>query len=722
MNFEQHDAVYGNLPKVVSREICDTLPAYAKALRIAKSAIFASVDIETIPYKKASGKKHTPELAKPEHTGAFGMTVVAYSFLLPDYTIVSFCIPLLRSKSLTAGPVNFIEQAVSTIRAINELPVRWTLQNGTYDCGWFIFYDMPLANYAYDSMTLFWAKWPDLPKRLDFITSVLLDSYQYWKGDRKSEDYVEYMTYAMRDTEFTLLNTMILLRLAQRDKKMLGNFNRAHMRCLAALGMSAMGLAVVEERVDEIHVELEAEAQAKKARVQYLSGIPGFNPNSVPQRKLLIYTLLKARPRTAKGRFVNDIAKASTGANALRSMRSEHPLFRYIINALLDSVTPAKQISNVVKLPRFAGGSTGSRLITSYDGTGTTTERLSSRGAVFGHGSNIQNIRKEYRTIARADEGCVYVEVDLGAADDVFVAYESEEPKKIELIKSGRDTHAVNALIFFSNWTYEAIVNGKHAKDPRVVHPITGVRQITKKVVHGCHYLMAALTLLMSAGREAIVAAAIELGHADANLWDQDQLMNFCASLEHKFREYYPRFKRIEDSKESWYWDLQQELIQTGGFMTAFGYFKRFLTDVRSDAALRAVSAIAGQAGTAGRINMIMSELAFGAIPRRFRDGPNPHANEIPRRISELRNGTTLRTQTHDSIGTNINLRHRHWEEGLESIFETFRRPVVVKGREFVVGSEADISIRWAGKESIQISSVEDAHAAIEKFIAAGYL
>ena len=156
--------------------------------------------------------------------------------------------------------------------------------------------------------------------------------------------------------------------------------------------------------------------------------------------------------------------------------------------------------------------------------------------------------------------------------------------------------------------------------------------------------------------------------------------------------------------------------------MTAFGYFKRFLTDVRSDAALRAVSAIAGQAGTAGRINMIMSELAFGAIPRRFRDGPNPRANEIPRRISELRNGTTLRTQTHDSIGTNINLRHRHWEEGLESIFETFRRPVVVKGREFVVGSEADISIRWAGKESIQISSVEDAHAAIEKFIAAGYL
>lgn len=636
------------------------------------------------------------------------MQIISYSGIHKDGTIKSFVLPYQNGKGLSSGAPYHIEEIHQTAGEINDLPVRSTFQNGAYDCSWFLYYGIPMRNYAYDSMSLFWSRYPDLPKRLDFIASVLLDDYQYWKADRKSEDFIEYCNYGMSDTETTLRSTIKLIQMAEQDERMRVNFFHAHMRCLSSLHMSALGLAVDEYVMAKIKESLDATAVKAMERLRYVVADSNFNPNSPAQKKHLIYEILGARMRGPKGRFVKRIEDASTGAVPLRSMRADHPIFRRVGDALLDAMAPAKQLSNVVGIARFPAGSTGSRFMYSNDGVGTTTSRLSSRASALGFGGNAQNVRKKYRRFGRADIGHFLVEIDYSAADDVFVAFESQEAKKIELVRSGRDTHATNALIFFDNWTYDGIVAGKKADDPRVVHPITGVRQITKKVVHGTHYLMAALTLLMSAGREAIVAAAKEAGHADAGLWSQEQLVEYCDFLSHKFRLHYPRFQLEADSADSWYRELRREVVKTGGFYTPFRYFQRFSSDPNDDSTLRAVAATAGQAGTAGRINMVMDELCHGFIPRTFRDAENPDYGDEPARIGPGYNGIAMLLQTHDSITFDINPMHPGWFAGLQGIFKSFRRKVIIYGEEVQVGIEADASIYWAGEETIKIDSPED--------------
>lgn len=719
----QQDEIHGCLPPIISRTICWSQKACDAAFAMAQKCTLGATDVETIPYKKPGGKKGAwLGAAKPENTRIYALTVVAYAFLGPD-GIHSFAFPMQRGKSITSGLPAEFEYIVETIRKINALPqLRFTMHNGAYDSMWFIYYDMPVANYAYDSMTMFWSRWPDMPRRLDFVSSILLDSYKYWKGDRKSEDYQEYMLYGMGDCENTLLNTIVLMRYCLIDSDMCRNFFRAHFRCLTGIHMSARGMAVDEDVVDELTEQLLIDAQAKLDRFRYLAAMPDFNINSAPQKKVLVYKILGAAYRNTKGKIIKKEEDASTGRLALQSIRNDHPLFRRVINALLDAGKPAKQISNVIKMPRFLAGSTGSRMLTSYDGVGTTTERYSSRASAFGHGSNAQNVQKKYRRFARADRGCFLMEVDLSAADDVFVALESGERKKIDLIRSGLDTHAVNALIFFDDWTYDGIVAGKKAHDPKVVDPITGIRQITKKVVHGCHYLMAGGTLLASAGREAIVAAALANGYESAISWNQDQLIRFCELLDAKFRRHYPRFQREQAGPQSWYYELRREVVSTGGFRTAFNYFQRFTSDPRDDSTLRAVAATAGQAGTAGRINLILDEQVHGYIPLRFRDAGNPHYDRKPNRIGESINGISIRLQTHDSITYNIDPRHPKWEDGVRGIFETFSRPVVVKGEEFCLNWEADVGIYWAQDDGVQVKTLEDVEYYVEKISAAGLL
>lgn len=686
------------------RLICWDRAACEQAVRFLSTCFLIANDIETFPFKKKNKSK------------VFTLTVNAYTGIDSEGRIRSFAFPFQKTKHPASGAPDNIEHIYRTCLRINSLGIPFTYHNGAYDCAWLVRYGLPPSNYAYDSMTMWWSFYPELPKSLDFVSSILLDDYQYWKSGRKENDFEQYMYYAMQDTESTLRNTLILIEQLTENKAARINFFYAHLRVLSGLSMSLQGLGADMNRMEEFKQILTEKAGEALARLRFLIADPDFNVNSPKQRHELIYKLLGARPRNAKGKFIAKVEDASTGAMALRALRSDHPIFRIIVNAILAAAEPAKQLSNVVGLAMLdppEGSNVRPRFLTSYAGTGTTTTRYSSSASSYGYGGNAQNIRKDYRNFGVADNDCFLLEVDYSAADDCFVAYESEEQKKIEVIESGADVHAYNASsVFFPNWSYDAIVDGKKNKDDKIVHPITGIRQITKKLVHGCHYLMAGSTLLMSAQREAIVAAAKELGHADAGTWTQDRLVKYCEKLEGAFRAFYPRFHRTGNS--SWYMDLQRIVASEGGFTTVFNYFQRFLDSPKEDSVLRAIAATAGQANTAGRVNMAMDELVHGVRLKRFRDGPAPDMDDITRSLRRTSNTACIRLQTHDSIAFHINFRDRRWQETVSDIFTVMRRPVICKGREFRVGIEADVSWRWAGKESRTVDSV----TGIEKFLA----
>lgn len=648
-----------------------------------------SNDIETIPEMKL-------------------MSVNGYSGLLPSGEIRTYVFPFYADKSPSSGTPIDLALYMKIMTEVNASGIPFTYQNGAYDLFWLVRYGMPVKNYAYDSMTMFWSLYPELPKRLDFISSVLLDDYVYWKGDRKSDDQITYLEYNGKDCDRTLRDTCALVDILSTDDRARQNFHDAHLRVLLALGMSLRGMRVDEERLAYHGANLTVEADAALERLRYLVADGDFNPNSPKQKLELLYLKLGARKRNAKGRFVNKIEDASTGAVPMRSMRSEHPIFRRVVNGIMEANEPAKQISNVIGIRRAPWG----RVYTSYNAVRTTTSRFGSSESPITYGTNFQNIRKTYRDWMVAEPGHFLIDIDLSAGDDVFVTYESADPKKIALHRTGRDSHSENATLFFPDWNYDDIVAGKRASDPRIVHPITGIRQITKKLSHGCNYLMAELTLLMTTGREAIVAAAKELGNEDAGIWTQEQLAQFCLTRELLYRNHYTRFQR--EGEHSWYTDLQKEFAATDGFTTPFNYFQRFLGDKRDQNVLRALAATAGQAGTAGRINDVMVELTHGIIRPNFRDAENPHRYHEPRKISRDSHGISMRLQTHDSLTWDVNPEHPRWEEGIMQIFEVMSRPTVIQNKltgdfeVFVVGTEAEVGLAWGkGLHEIKKPTIE---------------
>ena len=104
------------------------------------------------------------------------------------------------------------------------------------------------------------------------------------------------------------------------------------------------------------------------------------------------------------------------------------------------------------------------------------------------------------RDILVADKDCILIDVDYSQSDDVFMGYESNDANKIKVIESGVDGHAVHGELFFK-MPYDDIVAGKKAQDPKIVHPIYGVRQLSKRIVHGTNFQMAAITLFMTMGQ-----------------------------------------------------------------------------------------------------------------------------------------------------------------------------------------------------------------------------
>src|SRR5690606_21555872 len=115
-------------------------------------------------------------------------------------------------------------EAWCVCREINAFPIPKTMQNGLYDCSYFIRDQMPPRDYIFDSQYMWWAMFMELPKRLDFIASVLIDSYQYWKDDIKgseqasvSQNMESYWRYGALDGCYTLFSTLYLLQLLSLD-------------------------------------------------------------------------------------------------------------------------------------------------------------------------------------------------------------------------------------------------------------------------------------------------------------------------------------------------------------------------------------------------------------------------------------------------------------------------------------------------------------------------
>ena len=425
------------------------------------------------------------------------------------------------------------------------------------------------------------------------------------------------------------------------------------------------------------------------ADLRYMLSDNSFNINSPPQKKSLLYDFMGLKMRNDRGRFINEdkplkgTNAPSAGAIPLKLAKTEHPLFRHIIEQMEPAMTPDKQISNVCDMYLATD-----RFRTQFSSVGTETTRYSSKKSNFWDGGNAQNIREEYRDWFTADDDCVFLDVDYSQSDDVFMAYESQDPDKISLAESGKDAHAVNGELFFG-MPYDRIVQGKKDRDPIIVHPTRGIRQISKRVVHGANFQMAAMTLYVTMGRESVVAAAEILGFKDAAGWPQEKLVHLCGQFMLKYRHKYKRLTNKE-----YYSEIAKELL--GGTITnCFGITRQFLGDPRDNGTQREATAFIGQSATAGNMNRVMYEIDHGWMPRRFRDGDNPHYGDEPRKMNWETHGIAFHLQVHDNFVAQLNMRHPLWRQAAHNLLYVMDRPVIIHGRTVRIKTEAKVGLRW---------------------------
>ena len=669
------------LPKF-TYSICRTISDCLAAKAFLDSCVLIATDIET--------GCHPAQITCSGYTGLRSDGVVR-TFVIPFYDAY-------KPNGVFWDSEDDHITAFCIMRDINANAVLKTMQNGAYDASYSIRDRVPYNKYLLDSMLLWYSLYSELPKTLDFITSILLDNFQYWKDDLKggeeegenaTRDMERYWRYNGLDCYYTLFNTLMLLKLLESNPAMQFNYNQVFMRNLSGLQMSMRGVKADFARREEHRAILEAERADALDKLRYIIDDPDFNPESPAQKSSLLYDFLGIRERNARGRFVTpgakgEAGKRSSGAFALKLAKTDHPFFRLIIEAMEEAMVPAKQIANVCNMTLFTD-----RFRTAYNAAGTETERFSSKKSNFWDGGNSQNIRKKYRDWMVVDEGCIFLDIDYSQSDDVFMAYESQDPDKIAVVESGRDAHAVNGELFFKR-DYDWIVAGKKAGDDAVVHPIYGIRQLSKKVVHGTNFQMAAMTLYVTMGREAVVGAAELLGYPDAESWEQDKLVNLCGMLMATYRKKYRRL-----SAKEYYAEINRMLATTGTIVNAFGVTRRFLSDPKDNGTQREATAFIGQSDTSSNMNRVQNEVNFGYIPKTFRDGPNPDAGDTPRLMSWDSHGFRFHLQVHDNFLSQLDLSHPRWKEAAHNLLHVMNRPVIIHGREVRIRAEAEVGLKW---------------------------
>lgn len=314
--------------------------------------------------------------------------------------------------------------------------------------------------------------------------------------------------------------------------------------------------------------------------------------------------------------------------------------------------------------------------------------------------TNLQNIPAEMREVCVAEDDEILCSADYSQSDSYFVAFESQDEVMMETVMDDRDTHSVHVEFFFG-FPYDDVVAGAKAKLAWVVHPITGVRQIIKKVTHGTNYDMGGDTMLLNIRKPAAIAmikallgskyAALlmkyigldmsktpEYYNERVSLLGHDQLAKACEFAQ---ALYYKRYKRLA----LWKKDSVKVAATNYGVIHMFGGSTTTMLCAPS-ANPRFVPAAYGQGGTAGNINNAMLRLFY--LNQTMWD-----------------RGFRMIAQIHDELLTAIPRKHMELVDEKVAIMET---PCTIHGREFTIPVEAELSLSWTKKKTIVWKGITD--------------
>lgn len=395
-------------------------------------------------------------------------------------TLHAICIPFMCIER-EAGYWDLQEEAIIVWllwRLLTHPKVEVIGQNFSYDAQYTMRHWHFIPNLKRDTMLAQHVIFSNMPKSLDFLSSMYCEYHCYWKDDGKdwnpnvAEDIL--WEYNCKDAVITFE-----VDLAQQTTVKAMQLQEVHdfQQSLfwPVVDSMIVGLNVDMKRRFLFSQQLENEMSERLQWLEYVLQGP-VNPRSSDQAKNLFYNEIGMKP------VLNRKTKQpSTDDESLQMLASREPIIRPVVNKILECRSIGVFNSTFVSAPVDIDG----RMRCSFNIGGTETYRFSSSKNAFGSGLNLQNIPKggdegdgldlpNIRSLFIPDPGHTFFDIDLSSADLRIVVWEADEPEMKAMLKAGLDPYTEIAKEFYND---KSITK----KDPR--------RQTFKSFAHGTNYL-----------------------------------------------------------------------------------------------------------------------------------------------------------------------------------------------------------------------------------------
>jgi len=346
----------------------------------------------------------------------------------------SICIPFLHFKdyqpkskpgssiisvgerqSSSASSYWSVEEEIEIIKMLSELfrdpSIKKVGQNS-------IGFDQPFLekefgfefnNHSFDCMHGFHLLYPELPKSLSFLCSILTNYDNYWTG-KNTQDDLEEWRYNCWDTIITLEAERIIREDLSSSK--LDNFYSTKLHKLAESLSRAQdrGVLIDKDRCEQLTEHYTNQKADRQQFVRLCAGEPELNINSHPQLKRLIFETMGCRG------VLNRRGIPGTDEECMKKLMQKYPT-----EPIFQGIMAFRKAGKMLDFLRSKVGSDG-RMHTSFNASGTETGRISSSQTIWKTGMNLMNVPKHLRDIFVAPEGRSFVKEDLSQAETMVVA------------------------------------------------------------------------------------------------------------------------------------------------------------------------------------------------------------------------------------------------------------------------------------------------------------
>lgn len=317
--------------------------------------------------------------------------------------------------------------------------IRKVFHNAAFDVA-FMYRKMGIVTKNLEcSMIGFALLMPDLPKGLDFVTSIYCEGEPYYKDDGKK--YIKnnfgseeaFQRYNAMDSACCLEAWLKI----EQELKAFGNwFYYEKQRDLVhpLTFMQERGFYMDVEGLKKSAEEAETQIVQYETELQRIAGFP-LNVNSPKQMANYFYVLRGYQRYYKKGSVTTDdmamkrlARKGSKEADLVRKIRELRKMKGTYFEMGIDE-------DNCLRC--------------SFNPVGTKSTRLSSSKTIFDTGGNLQNQPPEMLAFMHPHPGYLLCKFDLGQAENRVVAYVSGCVKMMEVFEAGEDVHRMTAGLIF---------------------------------------------------------------------------------------------------------------------------------------------------------------------------------------------------------------------------------------------------------------------------------